>query len=528
MLGLALAGYTACGAHDMTSLVQLEPVTLGVAAAGAESWCTLTHVAGRWSVVWSGPDHVPLRTSVAIGLREQSTPVPAPELPASARGAADPNALAKLTEGDVTLLVRSGHRIPGAPPRFPSAGLIISREQGGARVDLAFVDGLPDRVVGAAALALARGRVAAVYLTVDEDERAVCRLVEMPLPAAAVAVSSWRKLPAYPESIGVAGVLAGVHQQVLIAAGGANFPDKAPWEGGAKVTHDTIHVLRPGADVWESVGRLPEPRSYGAAVSVPQGVLVIGGENGTTIYQDAFFLVWDSGRVRVEPAPGLAAPVTSPVAAVLGTQVYLAGGYAPGAFRTSRSDFWRLDLERLGDGWQREPSWPGPSRAQAVMAAVDGAVYLLSGLELVAGADGKARAAYLADAYRFRPGEGWSRLPDLPWSALAAPSPAPVNEAPARLFVLGGVDGRQAGKLPRDARLPEDILVFDVAANCWKLWPEPWPQPVVTSSAVLFDGAWTIVSGETMAGVRTPEVWSWMLPPTPSAATVAEQTHTSP
>src|SRR5690606_776868 len=56
MLGLALAGHAACGAHDMTSLMRLEPVTLGVAAAGSEGWCTLAHIDGRWSVAWPGTD----------------------------------------------------------------------------------------------------------------------------------------------------------------------------------------------------------------------------------------------------------------------------------------------------------------------------------------------------------------------------------------------------------------------------------------------------------------------------------------
>jgi hypothetical protein len=60
-------------------------------------------------------------------------------------------------------------------------------------------------------------------------------------------------------------------------------------------------------------------------------------------------------------------------------------------------------------------------------------------------------------------------LPDLPWSTLAAPSPASVTEEPQRVFVLGGVDGRQAGKLSRDTRLPDDILYFDVGLHVWCL-----------------------------------------------------------
>ena len=54
------------------------------------------------------------------------------------------------------------------------------------------------------------------------------------------ALLRWSDLPALPpgagqtEQIGVAGPFAGVHGGALIVAGGANFPQAAPWKGGAK------------------------------------------------------------------------------------------------------------------------------------------------------------------------------------------------------------------------------------------------------------------------------------------------------
>ena len=48
-------------------------------------------------------------------------------------------------------------------------------------------------------------------------------------------ILTWTELPELPVSLGVAGPFAGVSHDVLIVGGGANFPNGAPWDGGAKV-----------------------------------------------------------------------------------------------------------------------------------------------------------------------------------------------------------------------------------------------------------------------------------------------------
>lgn len=344
--------------------------------------------------------------------------------------------------------------------------------------------------------------------------------MQNPAPTSATQ-PGWRQLPPYPRELGVAGILAGQHGGVLIAAGGANFPDRPPWEGGKKVYYDDIHVLLPGADEWMAAGQLPAPRGYSAVVSVPDGVLVIGGENAEQIFSDSLLLRWDGRKLVVAPAPALGSPLTSSVAAVLAGKVYLAGGYSPDAPRLSTGDFWRLDLAAMAAGWQTLPTWPGPTRAQAVMATAAGSVYLISGLEMRIGIDGKAQPTYLTDAYRYEPEGTWEKLPEMPWSAIAAPSPAPVTTTPDRIFVLGGVDGRQVGQLARGDRLPDRILCFDVADGAWKVAPGRWPDPVVTVPAVQWGGEWAMVSGEIMAGVRTRNAWIWRIPGNLDSATLA-------
>ncbi|MFO0044239.1 MAG: galactose oxidase, partial [Armatimonadota bacterium] len=50
----------------------------------------------------------------------------------------------------------------------------------------------------------------------------------------------WKQLPPLPDPEGFAAPFAGMSHNQLLVAGGANFPDKRPWEGGTKVWYDKV------------------------------------------------------------------------------------------------------------------------------------------------------------------------------------------------------------------------------------------------------------------------------------------------
>jgi N-acetylneuraminic acid mutarotase len=50
------------------------------------------------------------------------------------------------------------------------------------------------------------------------------------------------------KSLGLAGPIAGISNDVLIVAGGANFPDSMPWLGGKKKYYSDVYVLQKGSD----------------------------------------------------------------------------------------------------------------------------------------------------------------------------------------------------------------------------------------------------------------------------------------
>lgn len=101
--------------------------------------------------------------------------------------------------------------------------------------------------------------------------------------AGAVQGFDWTRLPNLPDARGVAGPFAGVSGGALIAAGGANFPNGFPWEGGTKVWHDDVYVLpiqldrgrRPANCRARWAMESPRPRRVG--LSVPEAMM----QNGT-------------------------------------------------------------------------------------------------------------------------------------------------------------------------------------------------------------------------------------------------------
>ncbi len=145
--------------------------------------------------------------------------------------------------------------------------------------------------------------------------------------------------------------------------------------------------------------------------------------------------------------------------------------------------------------------------SQLPAAAHNGAFYLLGGVALAPNAEGKTTRVYLREALRYRPGDEWTRLADLPKPSVAAPSPAPVVDG--RILLLAGDDGSRAGFTPLDQHpgFPKTILAYDPALNRWSESGEV-PAPRATVPCVEWRGMFVVPSGEMRPGVRSPEVWS--------------------
>ena len=148
----------------------------------------------------------------------------------------------------------------------------------------------------------------------------------------ALAGNTWRELPQLPDDHGFAGSFAGVAGGKLLVAGGANFPEGPPWEGGKKVWHDPVFILDKTDGQWRQAGKLPGARGYGVSITTPQGVLCIGGSDAERHFAECFLLTMEAGELESLPYPALPMPLAEMTGALLGNTVHIVGGIRqPGA-----------------------------------------------------------------------------------------------------------------------------------------------------------------------------------------------------
>ncbi len=313
----------------------------------------------------------------------------------------------------------------------------------------------------------------------------------------------WKQLPQLPDKEGFAGSFAGVSRGAVLVAGGANFPDKKPWEGGKKVWHDAVFVLEKPNGSWKVADKLPRLLGYGVCVTHGDGVVCVGGSDSERHHADAFRLEWKAGRLVTTKLPSLPKPVANACGALVGDTLYVAGGIEKPDATTTLKSVIRLDLSVPTPKWEEIDPCPGGGRMLAVAAAFDDAFWLVGGVDLAA--SGERR--YLSDAYRDHPKAGWKRIADVPSPVAAAPSPAPADASGFHL--LGGDDGTQVG-IPHDRHrgFRKQVLRYDAKADRW-IDAGQLPAARVTVPCVRWNDSWVVPCGEARPGVRSPDVWAF-------------------
>lgn len=322
------------------------------------------------------------------------------------------------------------------------------------------------------------------------------------------ASGEWKQLPSVPDREGFAGPFAGVSNGALLVAGGANFPDKKPWDGGKKVWYDSVFVLEKPDGKWKAAGKLPRPLAYGISVTHGNGVVCVGGGDGERHYADVFRLDWKEGKLVTTKLPSLPKPLANAAGALVGDTLCVAGGQEKPDARDTLKRAWKIDLAAAEPKWQEIGAWPGSARMLSVAASFEGAFWLIGGTDLVVGKDDKAVRRYLKDAYRYDPDKGWKQIADFPYPVVAAPSPAPTDAT--GFFIFGGDDGTQvnvAHDLHRG--FSKKVVHYDVKTDKWVESGELAKSPA-TVPCVLWNKLWVVPNGEVRPGIRTPEVWGWM------------------
>ncbi|MFV0592221.1 MAG: sodium:solute symporter family transporter [Draconibacterium sp.] len=347
---------------------------------------------------------------------------------------------------------------------------------------------------------------------------------------------------------GLAGPYSGVDNDVLIVAGGANFPDNVPWEGGTKVYYNEIFLLQKNGDTysWEkSEAKLPFSAGYGGSIPTPSGLFCFGGNTSNVCISESWFINYipETGVVEITSGPQLPVPLTNFAFAKVDNTIFVAGGISePG--RISQKIFLSLDISNANPNewqWESLPAWEGQSRAFAVAAAqsngVNNCFYLFSGRNI----QENGAVEILYDAYVYNPSrKQWSLISDgknkefpvmagtafpLGASTIAFPSGAngemmqkqmDIEKHIANLKVpdenethtneLEAAQQQLISHLEKHPGFGKKVIGFNtLTKESFELAMLP-ETGQVTTNAVLWGEDFVIPSGEIRPGVRTPRV----------------------
>lgn len=202
---------------------------------------------------------------------------------------------------------------------------------------------------------------------------------------------------------GLSASYVGIIDGELFQAGGANFPIDPLGPASKKKFYKGIYRLIQKNDYqWipEKIGELPEAVAYGSAVSVPDGIVMIGGNNENSSLNKVFLLQNINDGIEISSLPDLPFTIDNAYATYADNIIYIAGGNVNG--QPSNSLF-SLDLNKLSEGWKKISEFPGNPRVQPVIAVGEDSdgnlnLYLWGGFA----PKGNGREATLnTDGYRY-------------------------------------------------------------------------------------------------------------------------------
>lgn len=325
----------------------------------------------------------------------------------------------------------------------------------------------------------------------------------------------WEKFPALPDSLGFAGMFAGVSKDRVFCMGGANFPDKKPWQGGNKIWYDKIFMYT-GNEWTERQEKLPQANGYGVSVSYHDKIILVGGNNQNGYTDRVISCQWDGKGIKIEEYPKLPFPLSNMCGALLGDLIILTAGHS-NATSDPLNVCLALDLNDLKKGWMILDPIPGPGRLLPVCGVDKDKYYLFSGENTLTNNAGAKYRNILQDAYSLSIHKTstsikctWQKLALMPKGVSAGPSPLPL--LPKTGFVFwGGVDGITG--LWRDPAthpgISKDVICYNPQTDVWEtLKVLPQENARVTGPVIKWNNVWVYISGEIRPGVRTNSNYS--------------------
>jgi len=293
--------------------------------------------------------------------------------------------------------------------------------------------------------------------------------------------------PGQDDQPGLAAPFIGVSGNVLLIAGGYN-----------NFYYDFAYALEKNTDdgyTWHTGIKIPHQAAYGVSITVPEGVICIGGNNNKESFSSVFLMQWDpvSEQIVTESLPSLPFSMSKMAGALVDQKIYLAGGYSDGQLANS---FLCLDLLKWGDQdfeWEILEDFPGSPRLQAVgvgqNAAEEKHFFLFSGLS---DPEGVEDSDMLKDGLEYNPKTGtWTKLPEI----------APKGQQALSLHG-GSAIAMGTQHILFTAGIIREVLAYHTITQTW-IKVEDFPFPGSTEATMVrWDNGFVVLNGGKKPGLR--------------------------
>ena len=328
------------------------------------------------------------------------------------------------------------------------------------------------------------------------------------------------------ENIGVAGPITGIIEDKLILIGGANFPDKKPWEGGIKAYQKELYVYQLFDD-----GKLnllkqenfSDSIAYAANVSFDNKIISIGGERNGIATSAVNQITLQNDSIVINALPSLPNELTNGSAAVVSDYLYFIGGENADYVSTK---ILRLNLKNFENGWEEFVELPYAVSHSIAVSMDNQRLALIGGRRR--NLNGKSDIydkVLVIDVSN----KSMSQLPNLPETLAAGTA---VNYK-GNLIVIGGDNGETFHKVEQyiaDINTTDDetlknkliaeknslqsahpgfskkVWMLSDGSKEWKAVNDLNDESPVTTTALLINNRIVLPSGEVKAGIRTNKI----------------------
>lgn len=339
-------------------------------------------------------------------------------------------------------------------------------------------------------------------------------------------------------SLGFAGAINGISNDVLIVSGGANFQDKMPWEGGKKHYSNEIHVLQKYKDQyrWDKnvESKLPEPIAYCGNTVTDSGIVYVGGENENGLSNKAFILKWNAAKKKVETKalPNFPVHITNIGLTHSNNVVYAIGGDEA---TKSSNQFLSLDLNSVNPEWKTLPQLPIALANSVVITQKnkgETGIYVIGGrTKTPSGISDLHNTTFVFNLKK----QIWESLANISdgenTTNFSAGAGIPVGDH--SILIVGGDNGHvfhkietyltqiaktdsaeEKAKLIAEKNLLntnhngfyKGVLLYNTNTNSWSKISELPFLAHVTTTATMWNGKIVLSNGEIKPGIRTPDV----------------------